>query len=145
MASSVTATGPEIFRDWSITCSDECVLSQASVGDDRELLAIAQLYPAKNGIRLDVAVPMGVHLASGLFVAAGKPTPKQLEWIRCGDGLCLGSGFLAPDEVAAWRRAYNAEVRYRPGLQSEVIELKFSLLGFSAALDRARSFAKTQE
>lgn len=140
-----TAAETQIFRDWTTQCDSAgaCVLSQASLAQGDRLLAVSRLSPdAQDGAVLEVAVPAGVHLASGLFVAAGKPAPKSLNWIRCGDGLCLATARLDKTELSAWRRANTAELRYRPALGAEVIELKISLMGLTAALRHAERRAE---
>jgi invasion protein IalB len=145
VAGPAVAAETEIFRDWTAQCDSAgiCILSQASLASGDRLLALSRLSPdAEDGAVLEIAVPAGVHLASGLFVAAGKPAPKALDWVRCGEGLCLATARLDRTELSAWRRANTAELRYRPELGGKVIGLKISLMGLTAALRHAERRAE---
>lgn len=111
-----------------------------SVADNRNaLLAGVIVTPDADGRSgvMQVLVPPGVHLASGLFVAIGAASPRAAEFQRCSDQGCLAHLDLDASDMQALRRAARADIVYRPRSTTAPVRFQASLMGFSAALAHA--------
>jgi invasion protein IalB len=128
--------------DWQIACeapSESCVISQSVMAADRSWLATVLLQPIDDGqaARIQLLVPTGVHLASGLFVEAGTPEAKAARWLVCTPEACRAEMLLDNEDVSAWKRGAAAEVRYRSRIDGPVVSFDLSLMGLTAALEEA--------
>ncbi|UXX85098.1 invasion associated locus B family protein [Roseovarius pelagicus] len=134
------------FQSWAVECEElsaRCTLAQtASSKDDRFWLATLRLrQTVKGGAQVQVIVPSGVHLGSGLFVGVTPPY-KELAYQRCSPTVCVAAGILDSDELTKWKRGRRAEVRYRPSAVSAPIVFDVSLMGVTAAFRYAESSAQ---
>ena len=107
---------------------------------DRSWLATVMLRPLQDGqsARVQLLVPAGVHLASGLYVEAAKDERLATEWLVCTPESCRAEMVLGPEGMTAWKRGRSAEIRYRSRIDGPVVAFDMSLLGLTAALEEAR-------
>jgi invasion protein IalB len=108
---------------------------------DRSWLATVLLQPsaAGEGARVQMLVPAGVHLASGLYVEAGRDAATGAEWLACTPEACRAEMALDAKGLAAWKRGRSAEVRYRSRIDGPVVAFDLSLMGLTAALQDAQA------
>lgn len=90
------------------------------------------------GTMMQVLVPTGAHLASGVFVNLGRTGPVEAVYQSCAPQACLATMSLSPDDVAALRRNTKARIVYRPRYSTPSVTFDVSLMGFTAALAYAR-------
>lgn len=131
------------FRDWAVTCDSKqprCVLALTASSDAENLwLATLRLVrTSADSARVQVIVPAGVHLASGMFVGV-RPPLSELTYERCSSTICVAAGNLDARELTKWKRGATAEIRYRPNVTSPPIVVDLSLMGVTAALNYAES------
>jgi invasion protein IalB len=139
-AQPMTAT----HGDWQVNCDvsrPDCVISQSLMSDDRSWLATVLMQPIETGdrARVQVLVPAGVHLASGLFVEAASTQGQGAEWLVCSPKACRAEMILETEDLSAWKRGKSAEIRYRSRIDGPVVAFDMSLMGLTAALDDARA------
>ncbi|MCA3556955.1 MAG: invasion associated locus B family protein [Rhodobacter sp.] len=134
MAFAISPSGA-CASDWSVDCEgDACVVAQSAAAEDRTWLATVLIEPLDEGAaQAQLFVPAGVHLASGLFVGV-KDRPLRTEFIDCDAMSCRASLQLNRADLTGWKKAREAEVRYRPSLGGPVISFPLSLMGLTAAL-----------
>lgn len=141
MVSAVQADASERHGDWGLSCSvsGECDLSQSVMAPDRSWLATVLLRPLNHGeqARAQVFVPVGVHLASGLYFVMPGQEPISAQWVRCLPENCRAEVNLSAQQLTAWKRGDHAEMRYRTRVDGPVIAFDLSLKGITAALDAA--------
>lgn len=123
---------------WSAECDgDDCIVAQSAAAEDRTWLATIILDPDDTGGALaQVIVPSGVHLASGLFVGLDR-RPLEAVWIACARETCRAEARLSAEDLTGWKKARQAELRYRPSISAPVIVFPLSLMGLTAALREA--------
>lgn len=129
----------ESFRDWRAECRGDgrdCVLATNVTDGRNALLAGLVVTPSADGRagEMQIIVPPGVHLASGLFIAIGRGPPLAAPFQRCSPEGCLAQLSLDAQALSALRRASRAEIIYRPRSTTAPIRFHASLMGFSAAL-----------
>ena len=142
LAASALMADAKGRTDWAANCDTlkkTCVLSQTAMASDRIWLGTVRVLVdenarAGNSAAVEFLVPAGVHLTSGLFAAVGPNNPKQATWIRCSPKACLAQMNLSKKELSYWKRANNAELRYRPRAESKVAVFNISLIGLTAGL-----------
>jgi invasion protein IalB len=133
----------QTFRDWRTDCDAEihCILS-TTVRDTSDTWLATVLVAANPddtiGTMMQVLVPTGAHLASGVFVTLGRAGPVEAVYQSCAPQACLATVSLSPDDVAALRRNTKARIVYRPRFSTPAVTFDVSLMGFSAALAHAR-------
>lgn len=142
LPSVACSAGEAAFKDWAVKCdtqSQTCTTSLTAAHKDSGLwLASLHLRHADDGGAIILSqVPAGVHLASGFFVGVGQPL-VQLEYHSCTQKICTATGRLSSSQLAAWRRANTAQVRYRPNVTSPPLSFRVSLMGITAALRYAK-------
>lgn len=136
---SALAVGPEaaserVHEDWRVVCRDTtCILESTIVAEDRTWLATVRAKPADDGADLQILVPAGVHLASGLFVGTAGGRAKQASFIRCAEAACEAHLALDAGELTGWKRGRAAELRYRPTVSVKPVAFELSLMGITAA------------
>jgi invasion protein IalB len=103
---------------------------------DRSWLATVLMQPIDGGdrARVQLMVPAGVHLASGLFVEAASKEGQAAEWLVCTPEACRAEMVLDAEDVSAWKRGASAEIRYRSRIDGPVVAFDMSLMGLTAAL-----------
>lgn len=125
-----------VFQDWSVDCrGDLCLIEQTVLASDRTWLATARLQPTQdNALQMQILVPAGVHLASGIFVDIPGGNVRQGLFLRCTSDACEAQLALDADEATALRNGAAAQIRYRPRVSSPPVSFPVSLMGITAAL-----------
>ncbi|MEL7177605.1 MAG: invasion associated locus B family protein [Pseudomonadota bacterium] len=131
-----TASEAKSFQDWSVTCHDDmCIASQTNFGPKETWLATVRLRQQDDGsAAVQVFVPAGVHLGSGLFVQLKSGKPIQVPYVTCSAETCEAVAELSANTIASWKQARAVSVRYRPALTSPPIAFDISMMGVTAAL-----------
>lgn len=136
----------ERFQDWEVTCLEDvgCAASTTAMAEDRTWLGTvrARETAETEGPALQIIVPAGIHLASGLFVELPGRSVKQATFIRCEPRACEAQLSLTEAEFRTWRRGLSAEIRYRPHVDVRPIAFDVSLLGITAAMRRAKELGE---
>lgn len=148
-ASGVAASAEaevERFQDWEVACLDGsgCAASTTALAEDRTWLGTvrARRSVETEGPALQIIVPAGIHLASGLFVELPGRAVKQATFVRCEPRACEAQLSLTDAEFRTWRRGLSAEVRYRPHVDVRPIAFDVSLMGITAAMRRAEELGE---
>lgn len=141
LAAAEPAFSAQQFGDWGLACEgqDACVIAQSLMAEDRSWLATVMMRPdaATSGALVQVIVPAGVHLASGLYLQQGGSDALAARWLVCSPENCRAELRLAAADLAAWKTGRAAQIRYRARLDGPVVAFDLSLMGVTAALDAA--------
>lgn len=137
-ASAAAASDAVTFQDWSVECRDDvCIAAQSSFGPQETWLATVRLQQAENGTAIvQVLVPAGVHLGSGLFVQLKSGAPLEVPFVTCTPQMCQAATRLPADAVSGWKNARSVALRYRPTLDAAPIAFDVSMMGVTAALEK---------
>ncbi len=135
---AVSASGTKTFQDWSVACQNgDCIASQSNFGPQETWLATVRLRQEADGsAAVQVLVPAGVHLGSGLFVQLKAAKPVQVPYVTCSAQRCEAITRLPLDMVEGWKRARAVSVRYRPALDQPPIAFDISMMGVTDALQQ---------
>lgn len=129
------------FGDWGLACEDRaaCAIAQSLMAEDRSWLATVMMQPdaETSGALVQVIVPAGVHLASGLYFELGGSDALAARWLVCSPEDCRAELRLAAADLAAWKTGRAVQIRYRARLDGPVVAFDLSLMGVTAALDAA--------
>ena len=127
---------------WGLECrsisaeNQTCVLEQ-SLSHRGKWLATIRLAPEKTGARMQVQLPAGIHLASGLFYSVDKGRDLPLEFLRCDDQRCYAYRALDAQEFKAIQRGKSMTLRLRPEVQLRPATMQVSLAGITALSNKA--------
>ncbi|SIN90001.1 invasion associated locus B family protein [Vannielia litorea] len=132
----------QTFTDWRVDCPDDgraCTASTTSFAEDRTWLSTLRIQPgaAQADLPVQILVPPGVHLASGLFVAVPGLRLAEATYLTCTNQACDARVSISTRQLAGWKRARAARLRYRPSSTAPPIEFDVSLMGLTAALGAA--------
>lgn len=132
---------------WGAFCTGEsrhlpldCQIEQRVVvsNSGQLLTAVVLKMPRSAGApTLLVQTPFGLHLPSGLRLAVDDADVLTLPLRTCDATGCYAEAAANDDLVAAMRRGNTLTVAFKDVRENE-IAVPVSLLGFSAALDKAR-------
>jgi invasion protein IalB len=125
-----------VYQDWSVDCRDDlCLIEQTVLASDRTWLATARVQKTQNdSLQMQILVPAGVHLASGIFVDIPGRDVRQALFLRCSSDACEAQLALDAAEARALRNGTAARLRYRPRVSSPPVSFPVSLMGITAAL-----------
>lgn len=137
---SAFGAGGQEFRDWLMNCpgnSMPCVLSSTTLAADQTWLTTLNLNLIQGSEEADavvqVLVPAGVHLASGVYMRAGRNPPQLAEFLVCSTEICAARLVLDAASFRLWLRSRQLEIRYKPTPAAEIIGFDVSLMGLTAA------------
>lgn len=142
-AATPAQASEQTFRDWHASCVADapCILS-TTVKDARDTwlatVRVAAVSDDQTDTTMQVLVPSGVHLASGVFVNLGRSGPVEAAYQSCAPQACIAALALSPGDVAALRRNTRAKIVFRPRYSTPSVTFDVSLMGFTAALAHAR-------
>jgi invasion protein IalB len=140
----------ETFQDWQLNCQIEagapvCSVSQAQRQTEGNQLVLAvELRPAAGGAATgSLVMPFGLHLASGVALQIDERSRSGV----LPYSTCLPIGCLVPvtfDATALDGLRAGTELKLLATAEDggQEVTLNVSLLGLSAALDRARTLAE---
>lgn len=124
---------------WDQDCAegDRCVLSQTVFSpNDRTWLATVSLQKLSDDqTAVQVLVPAGVHLGSGLFWQINSRPYNSVPFQQCSAQYCRAAVVMEADDLAAWRAGRAVDMIYRPNSNVAPIRFAVSLMGISAGLD----------
>lgn len=142
-ASAAKAEASEISQGfWGMDCrsteitAKTCVLAQ-SLSHQGKWLATLRLAPHAGGGRMQVQLPTGIHLASGLFYSVDKGRELALEFLRCDDQRCYAYRALSEQEFTSIKRGKTLTLRLRPEVQMPPVAMQVSLSGVTALSQKA--------
>lgn len=113
-----------------------CVLEQ-SLSHQGKWLATLRLAPQPEGARMQVQLPLGIHLGSGLFYSVDKGRDLALEFLRCDDRRCYAYRALTAQEFRSIQRGKSMTLRLRPEVQMPPVTMQVSLAGITALSQKA--------
>lgn len=128
---------------WRSACRDLpseriCVISQSLHDHDGRMLARLRLQPQGASGVMQVLLPMGVHLGSGVFYALDGGQEQALRYQRCQNApqnaRCEASAAIAKPQWQALLKARDIDLIYRPDAGSPPRRLRLALQGLDAAL-----------
>ncbi len=140
---SAATVRAQAFTDWRVDCAEDgrqCTAAITSFAEDRTWLSTLRLQPAsrtEETLPVQILVPPGVHLASGLFVSVRGQGRAEATYLTCSPQACDARMSLDDRGLEAWKRARVARVLYRPSSTAPPIEYEVSLMGLTAALGAA--------
>lgn len=143
VGSTPAQASEETFRDWQARCvaDDHCLVATTVNDGSNTWLATVLVDAGKNdtiNTMMQVLVPTGVHLASGVFVNLGRSGSVEAVYQNCAPQACIAALSLTPDDIAFMRRNTSAKIVYRPRYSTPAVTFDVSLMGFTAALAHAR-------
>ena len=127
---------------WGIECRSTeadgktCVLEQ-SLSHQGKWLATLRIAPEQAGARMQVQLPTGIHLASGLFYSVDKGRDLALEFLRCDEDRCYAYRALSEQEFKSIQRGKTMTLRLRPEVQMPPVAMQVSLSGVTALSQKA--------
>lgn len=146
---AVAASDAQAAADtgWRSACRDLpseriCVISQSLHDHDGRMLARLRLQPQGASGVMQVLLPMGVHLGSGVFYALDGGQEQALRYQRCQNApqnapqnaQCEASAAIAKPQWQALLKARDIDLIYRPDAGSPPRRLRLALQGLDAAL-----------
>ncbi|MFY0632905.1 MAG: invasion associated locus B family protein [Vannielia sp.] len=142
LQASQAVAAEQTFTDWRVDCPGEgraCTASITSFAEDRTWLSTLRVQPgqAAGELPVQILVPPGVHLASGLFVAVPGQKIAEATYLTCTNQACDARVSISERQLTSWKRARAARLRYRPSSTAPPIEYEVSLMGLTAALGAA--------
>ncbi|SEL79044.1 Invasion protein IalB, involved in pathogenesis [Jannaschia helgolandensis] len=124
-----------VYEGWAVSCrNDACFAESTVLASDRTWLMTVRARATHPGAEVQVIVPAGVHIASGLFVGVPGGTVKQAQFVRCEARACEAQLKLSEAELLGWKRGRAAQVRYRPRVAVRPVAFELSLSGITAAI-----------
>jgi len=134
------------YDDWQVTCqqgkdkSNNCAMSQQGVDkkSGHLIYQVAIAAPKRNGPKkLDVLVPLGVLLPSGVTIAVDKGADStfKLAYRYCAAAGCVAETTVGKKITTLFRGGHKAELRIR-NQDRKKITLPLSLKGFSKAFSK---------
>lgn len=108
-----------------------CVMEQ-SLSHNGKWLATLRIAPQTKGARLQVQLPAGVHLGSGLFYSVDQGRALPLEFQRCDEARCYATRALDDQEFKRLQRGTAMVLRLRPEPQLPPVLMEASLAGVTA-------------
>ena len=132
-----TATDPNTFGDWKITCPDQapCRMAQSIVtAGDNKIIMQMRVFKGKDGTK-DTALfsfPLGILLNTGWQIKIDNGKTQLLPFEICKEDGCH-SGINIPNSLLnAMKRGNILKVKFFDASQ-KAIEPKISLKGFTKA------------
>lgn len=142
----------ETFRDWSVICG---AVSDAAAGAVRACEMVQQINHQDTGLRLlamsvqidatgqpvvVLLTPFGLRLVEGVRIRIGAQDIAHLAFDTCLPEGCLLTAAMEAPLIAAMQDGSAGEA-VMVARQGNVVGVRFSLMGFTAALERLRALA----
>lgn len=130
-------------QNWTVKCRTSgerrCILYQTVLFGDENPSVIVARAGYVQGLSdpvLEVRVPMGVRLATGLTLAIDDQPAVTLPFERCAQDGCVAQATLHADLLAKLRSGQTLDFRVEDQARN-AIRVRMSLVGFSTALGMA--------
>ncbi|MFP3942386.1 MAG: invasion associated locus B family protein [Alphaproteobacteria bacterium] len=128
-------------KDWTVKCrtggQKRCILYQTVLFGHENPSVIVARAGFVDGVSdpvLEVRVPMGVRLATGLTVAVDGQPAITLPFERCAQEGCVAQALLRQDLLAKLKQGRKLDLQVEDQARNTV-NVRMSLVGFSTALD----------
>lgn len=143
----------EMVGDWTVRCFRVASIAPCDVmqlatqeATNRRVMLISIAYvPSERGYAMQIVVPLGVVLASGLTIGTGEAALSNVKFTRCErDGCYVESALPAAtvDGLAAATGMTNISLVAYPS--NEAVNLPVSLNGFGDAIAKMRAEAEAR-
>lgn len=116
----------------------ECTLSQRAVTKQGQLVGSVTIQlPAGAAPVMIVSVPLGIFLGAGITYAIDANPPKALELQTCDRTACYAETGLPAELITAMQGGQKLNITFQ-NMQKQPVTLPMSLIGFTAAFDKAK-------
>lgn len=141
-----TAAAPQQTADaWASRCVAEtrtapleCSLIQRAVTQQGQLVGSVTLQlPPAGPQRIVVSVPLGFYLGAGVTYDVDGANPQPLDMQACDRSACYGEAALTPELLGAMQGGEKFNITFQ-NMQKQPVKLPMSLIGFTAAYDKAK-------
>lgn len=130
-------------KDWTVKCrtggEKRCILYQTVLFGDENPSVIVARAGYVDGVSdpvLEVRVPMGVRLATGLTVAVDEQAAVKLPFERCAHDGCIAQAMLKQELLERLKKGQTLDLQVEDQARN-AIRVRMSLVGFGAALGMA--------
>ena len=150
----------EVYSDWTVSCRakktrvagqlSNCQMSQELRDDKSGQLVLAFALPAipiRDGVNAVMVAPFGLMLSKGIGLSvvqsAGQPeiASAQAPFHTCLPAGCIARFKLNSAMIDAMRRSAEAQVKLASADKEQIVQVKISLNGFTAAERRLKALA----
>jgi invasion protein IalB len=147
-----TVTDNKQIGDWTVRCfsvssaspCDMYVEYHADASQQRVLSVSIAYVPKDDRNVVDIAVPLGVRIATGVVIKTDSYTSPTLGFRRCDQAGCYVEGLMPNDMIASLAKSGpNASVNIVAD-DGKAFPIKLSLNGFAGAHDAMAQMAKTK-
>jgi invasion protein IalB len=136
----------ETFGDWSMRClrapegPDPCQLYQLLLDSDGNAVAEISMFPLPDGSRAaagaTIVAPLETLLTEQVVISIDGGAAKTYPFTFCNMGGCVARVGFTAEDITAFKRGSAATMRIVPAVApDQTVELKISLLGFTAGFD----------
>lgn len=130
-------------QNWTVKCRTagerQCILYQTVLFGDENPSVIVARAGYVQGISdpvLEVRVPMGVRLATGLAMSIDNQPAANLAFERCAQDGCVAQAMLKPDLLGKLKTGETLDLQVEDQART-AIRVRMSLVGFATALGMA--------
>lgn len=136
----------ETFGDWSMRClrapegPDPCQLYQLLLDGEGNAVAEISMFPLPEGSRAaagaTIVAPLETLLTEQVVISIDGGAAKTYPFTFCNTGGCVARVGFTAEDIVAFKRGAAATMRIVPAVApDQTVELKISLLGFTAGFD----------
>jgi invasion protein IalB len=131
----------EAFGNWSLECftpafdGGACQISHRVTSRDAKQVVLVMALSAtasQEGAAVQLALPLGISLPTGVRLVIGDGYQNQVALQRCTPQGCIVEGRGSPELLAAMKREASGNIVVK-NEQGQDISLPFSLNGFTAS------------
>lgn len=117
----------------------DCSISQRAVTQQGQLVgAVTIRMPRGDGnAQMIVTAPLGLYIPAGVSYNIDGAASQPLQLRTCERGGCIADIALSADVLGAMRNGQKLNIVFQNGPQ-RVVTLPMSLIGFTAAIDKAK-------
>lgn len=142
----IGAEEPAPAASWATRCVSggradpiDCSISQRAVTQQGQLVgAVTIRMPREGGDPLMVVTaPLGLYIPAGISYGIDNGALQPLQLRTCERGGCVADVTLGADVLNAMRAGQRLNIVFQNGPQ-RAVTLPMSLVGFTAAFDKAR-------
>lgn len=139
------AIGSWTVRCFSVTSASPCDMYEElqDTNTHQRVLGVSLAYVPKDDRHVvDIAVPLGVAIASGVVIKTNSFTSPKLAFRRCDQQGCYVEGVMPNDMVASIAKSGPDAQVIVVADDGKVYPIKLSLDGFAAAHDSMSALAR---
>ena len=117
----------------------DCSISQRAVTQQGQLVGAVTIRVARESgdLLMIVTAPLGLYIPAGVSFNIDGAASQPLQLRTCERGGCIADVAINADTFAAMRNGQKLNLVFQNGPQ-RVVTLPMSLIGFTAAIDKAR-------